>query len=505
MCTGKHNRNISIFVYAAFAAFYFWMAAQIPYTHDDWSWGLDLGMQRFLHATINSRYVGNFFEVIMTRHEILKILIMGSSCFFIPYLLSSFAAKELKSNASSSRIFLFIVCNCLFLTLNHILWRQTYGWVAGFANFVISSLFLLCWIKEILVAADKSPVYQKDSFFHIICYFVISLCGQLFIENIAIYCFFLSLVFVIFYLTRYKKIPVRIISMVVGSLIGLIIVFSSSIYGELFQEGMAVGNYRKIPILCGNGIFDTLYNILRTTVLLGVRLYSLNIILNIVILLLFILHLTNSQQITEMKYHKKLLSINIALIFAFSISWIYDRICNDHSLLMYCFDLFLSGVFFLTILFQAYHFFSGKTKQMLISLWLSAPLVIAPLLVTTETGERLFFTSNIFLVLFALLLFVSLIDHIPHKKLAVIKKISICFATVLLCFYGFLYMNIGEVKQIRADMIEDALLNNEETITLPAFPYADYLHCPNPTTRSRAEQLKEFYGIPTEVTVIFEK
>ena len=45
-------------------AFYVWIAAQIPYTHDDWDWGLEVGMQHLLKADINSRYVGNLIEVI---------------------------------------------------------------------------------------------------------------------------------------------------------------------------------------------------------------------------------------------------------------------------------------------------------------------------------------------------------------------------------------------------------------------------------------------------------
>ena len=65
-------------VYILIAAFYFWLVAQIPYTHDDWDWGLDIGLQQLFTANLNARYAGNFFEVVMTRSELLRILIVGS-------------------------------------------------------------------------------------------------------------------------------------------------------------------------------------------------------------------------------------------------------------------------------------------------------------------------------------------------------------------------------------------------------------------------------------------
>ena len=64
------------FIISSFLMFfvYLWVAAQIPYTHDDWDWGLQLGMQHLLSADINSRYTGNLIEVMITRNTALKIL-----------------------------------------------------------------------------------------------------------------------------------------------------------------------------------------------------------------------------------------------------------------------------------------------------------------------------------------------------------------------------------------------------------------------------------------------
>ena len=64
--------------------FYIWLAAQIPYGWDDWTWGLPMGMERFLTASINCRYAGNLVEIIITRSRLLKDVIMGLCFALLP-------------------------------------------------------------------------------------------------------------------------------------------------------------------------------------------------------------------------------------------------------------------------------------------------------------------------------------------------------------------------------------------------------------------------------------
>ena len=143
-------KKLRLCIYGLFAIFYFWLAAQVPYTHDDWDWGLDVGLHQFLHAAINSRYVGNFMVVIMTRSEILKTLIIGGSYFLIPYLLSRIAADFTVNKTESTEAAYYLIANLLLLAMDRGVWRQTYGWVAGFANYAVSALFMMPWIRELL-------------------------------------------------------------------------------------------------------------------------------------------------------------------------------------------------------------------------------------------------------------------------------------------------------------------------------------------------------------------
>ena len=132
--TKKKSRIGTVVLYGLFAVFYVWLAAQIPYSHDDWDWGLPIGLQHLLTADINSRYVGNFFIVIMSRSYVAKALIMGLCAFLIPLLLAQIAAKVTGRRSTQERNFFFLAANLLLLTTNHGVLNQVYGWVAGFAN-----------------------------------------------------------------------------------------------------------------------------------------------------------------------------------------------------------------------------------------------------------------------------------------------------------------------------------------------------------------------------------
>ena len=71
--------------------FTLWLAVQIPYTHDDWDWGLPIGVRHLLTADINSRYLGNLIVVVLTRSPLLKTLAMGLGLSLIPLFAAELA------------------------------------------------------------------------------------------------------------------------------------------------------------------------------------------------------------------------------------------------------------------------------------------------------------------------------------------------------------------------------------------------------------------------------
>ena len=146
---------------ALFAAFFIWLAAQIPYAHDDWDWGIGLGMRQLIYATVNSRYAGNLLEVILTRSEAAKCLIMGLTFLALP-LAAVWVTPGADNANEKARIALCCLSLVLLLATGTDMWRETNGWVAGFANYSFSALILAVFIRQaqrtLSAEGTESPV-----------------------------------------------------------------------------------------------------------------------------------------------------------------------------------------------------------------------------------------------------------------------------------------------------------------------------------------------------------
>ena len=167
-------------------------------------------------------------------------------------------------------------------------------------------------------------------------------------------------------------------------------------------------------------------------------------------------------------------------------------------------QVMLSGIYFCVIALEVFFCFEGKIRKKLLVLWLSPPLLVAPLLVTTEIGQRLFFTTNIAVLLFLLLVVSDIMGVVTPLALKRTGSLCVCAAMLLFGFYGYIFAEIGEGKEERALIIEEAVKAGQKKIVLPAFPCKDYLHSPDPIDSWRIPYFKQFYGIPDDVELVFE-
>ena len=61
-----------------------------PYTHDDWAWGTQIGIDRLnsLFKDYNGRWLGNIFVIALTRSRIIRALIIALTLTGIIYLIN---------------------------------------------------------------------------------------------------------------------------------------------------------------------------------------------------------------------------------------------------------------------------------------------------------------------------------------------------------------------------------------------------------------------------------
>ena len=93
----KQNRKIEktayLLVCLLIECLCLWIAFHTPYGVDDWAWGVDYGMEKFLTGGLNSRYVGNLLEIIVTRSFFLKVLLHGTLGMLLPVASASMIGR----------------------------------------------------------------------------------------------------------------------------------------------------------------------------------------------------------------------------------------------------------------------------------------------------------------------------------------------------------------------------------------------------------------------------
>ena len=479
-----------LFIVVLFASVvWFWIAYNIPYTHDDWDWGCEIGLKHLLTADINSRYVGNLFEVIMTRSALLKTIILGCAYSAIPWISMKIIGKVSQTEDEDLNIVYYLAADLTMMIIDPLIWRQTFGWTAGAANYVISGVAVLgyCYYVCDFFLNEKE---KKNSLFFL--FFLFGIAVQLFLENISVAIMFSSFMLLI-YCIKKKKRQISFIALFLGNIIGTIIMFTSPVYSILLHTGEAVEGIRSLPFelsesLCSqiqkcaiNFFFKLLPNIWT-----GISIYPSVFIIAGFVLLSF----------SEKVFMKRKIIIGANLLLFVILCYIYPVTDNVifSSIVSLC--IFLIGIVDCIVLP-----FNKRKKRMLLSIWIFIPLMIIPLSVIEENGARLFFSSNMLLSLFFLCIVGELYIKV-QKKYKFLILFIFSFAVIGVSIrWSVIYLQIGKAAETRIEKIEYAIENSEKEILIQQYPYPQYLWYPEPYSNKRTLYFKDFYNIPENVDV----
>lgn len=473
---------------------YMWMAAQIPYTHDDWDWGLKLGMDHLLTADINSRYAGNLIVVLLTRIPALKTVFMGIVFTAIPASVSVLASKIMNTGKEEDqdliRTVIFIFANIMILSMPKDVWRQTNGWTAGFSNFTVSALAMLLYF--ILIMKDPGK-----KILNCIGLFVFGVAIQLFLENLTVFFFLFS----VFHLLIFRKIR-QTGPLLLGNLTGLIIMFSSSIYSSLWNTGYAVGNYRHLMYDPSNPlhtfIFEAASRYLKEFM---PQIISHHAILAGLIALLAAVRLFAIRRTASSIPG----IINMLYFFYYIYSHIMGNPFRDTG------NLLVPGLdcFFAVLMTVETVMLFRSDKRLLFRmtvLWLTPFIIVAPMLIINTAGPRTFYTTDICFTLFASILLSTVLTLKPKHKLLLPLIVCLIGLTVISIRWIGIYKPIGELTRERERLIAETIENGGKKITFREYPNSDYLWLPIPGNKDswRYPCFKEFYHIPEDVDIEFE-
>ena len=491
------------------SVFYLWIAANVPYTGDDWDWGLGIGLQHLLTADINSRYAGNFLVVLMTRSALAKTLLMGGAFVALPLVLS-FAAEDARSAATSPRTgALFLAANILFLSMDKRIWQQTYGWVSGFANYGFSALLAaVCLVAALPLFRQDAPQFSRRPALYP-CLFALGVVIQLFLENLSLFMVLFSLGLCVICRIRLGKTDGRYLALFFGCLAGLAVMFSSSIYPALFSTGSTLDNGRTLTFETGTGLAGTLLSCLDVFCReLSPGIWENNwVICCSICLLLMLLWLRRpgTMDLPQILF----LAVNMICVGYFIVFSHLEY--GKYFLIRYApvdfWETLANLGFFLSVGVQVLLLYRRRRWHMwkLLLIWLSAPGVILPLSAASVEGGRFYLTSCLFLIFFALLLLEDLLQDLSPSGLRMVLAAGMCILLCLCLFYFFIYLDIAACTGQRMELFALATEGTVRELQLPAYSYMsmDYVWWGEPGTEQRTLWFKEFFRIPQDVQLTF--
>lgn len=493
----KLNKR-DVFIYLSVLLISVYIAYQIPYTQDDWDWGIDMGLTYLYTADINSRYVGNFFEVIMTRSVTVKTIIMGITCFAVPLLmvkLSSCVSEDGRGKHNGS---LFLLSTALLLSVEKEIVNTTFNWTAGFANYIISLVFLGTFYWLIFTE-------EKDDLVRDLLCGLVTLAAQLFLENITVYILMVSLIVLL--LKRKKK----YVFMFAGAAIGTVLMFSSSVYLELLSKGTGLGYHREVVFDSDNDLFGNIVNILNNyfTQLFGNAFVCCSNVCILLLLSLLCETILKKHEL-EKKYFIAFVAADCVCTICYCIIYGVMMICGAENISVGC-SVTAGALFLITVVVQTAVLFGKehRKRNILLFLVLSSQIVIAPLMVVKSGFSLRSHITPAFILIIVLCnviddILVQMADKYPKTKC---DKLFMVAASVLLTVIFaqriFIFSAIGAVDRQRREEIRNCDFSIQKEIQLAKYPYSEYLVGSEPSYGMSIVFFKEFYNIPEDVNVVF--
>jgi hypothetical protein len=491
----KNKFFFSVFVLSVFGL-YFYLAYNTPLTHDDWTWGSSDGIHRLKNwfANYNGRYMGNFFELFLTRVYWIRFFVMS----LFATLLVILAANQSKN----SSYFNYILSLVLFLCVPINVISQTYAWVAGFSNYITSIVFVLIYLAIIKnIFEDEKPVYKP---WISIVVAPLGIITELFMEHITLYTLFMALSVIVFTAIKFRKVYAVHVTYFISTVIGAIIMFTNGAYATIFS---GKDQYRSIgqSAVAHESLFQKIFHVF--TEQMYPMLFSNNVVLNLIISTFCI--------ILIIKYKKSLSMfgrfMKNALLTVFVIYPLYKPIVLDRLKMSIFkwhtneFEALISVIFFISVLLTIWLYTDNKNFKQKTSLyWLSAIVLAAPLIFVQPFGPRCFIAPYTFYVMVTIELGRYILEK-NYFNLFSLNKLFTIFALFVSACYIYIFTMNGMVDRQRIEYIHEQVNEHQNEIMLTRLPFEQFLWHSTPIINSyQYETFKEYYHIPenTKLKVI---
>lgn len=485
---GEARRPARLLILAAVLAGCLWLAWLVPYTQDDWTWGQPAGLEWWRTGALNNRYVGTFFAVVMTRSRLVKTLVMGLTMFALPLLAAAAAAPARKNWFALS----LLGCG-LVMTMPAVSWRQTYGWVSAFANFVVLGVWMLLLV--LLARAGIAEGYR--GWVIPVLLFPLALTGQLFAENVTALAAAAAVGLAVWSLFRGRG-RASAFSLLAGSLLGLGLMFWNPLYSDLAATGYALDGIRHLTFSLDEGLWNILAVVVRR---------YFEIILPSLFENYYSIWAALCVGALWTAYRRRrallplLLPAGAVCAGAVGNAWYAMEALrldggwtHPHPLLRAALP-FAVVLVVLAILVCCMDWRSWLPRLALLG---GALALMLPFAVLDENGPRCCFPSAVLLLVLAL----SLLADLPWRGIG--TAAAGVFLAAALAFHLQIFQVIGDCHALRSQLMKEALAQGRTSVVMPTEAWRYYYtwgH--NPQNAQWAEAYRAFYGLPEDMELIF--
>lgn len=451
---------------------------------DDWIWGTNEGIVRLKNwfKDYNGRYLSNILIIIISRSDILRIVVTS-----VITILTIILLKKISNNKKNIYPLIFL----LIISMPTKLFINTIAWASGFVNYVLSIFFVLLFLL-IIKKIQKKPIEKKS----IICNISLTMLGiasTTVVEHITTYCLMLIVFVNIFHIVKHKKVSIPVVFYSIGVILGALIMFSNGAY---LNVANGTDFYRSVSTTASpiDRAISTYFDIIYKELIFN------NLSVNITI----VIALTYLVERKENKKNIKLQTMNFVNLLYMVYSAIkitnqdwniignYTKYLEGIATIIYCANILIITTINKTL--------SKNQKEKLIFILVSIVLIAGPLLVVKPVTSRCFFPCYIFLILYVI--------QITKFLKINFKKFNNYICTLAILFYLF-WLSINSYNMLnnirRTAYIKEEIKNGKTNIEIYKLPYEQYIGCDwgsYPWKRGFWQNgYKNYYNIDENVTI----
>ncbi len=227
----------------------------VPFTMDDWAWGSETGLARLQNgfAGYNGRYLGNLLVIALTRCAALRIPFMAGVSVLLARAVAGFLTKRQSAAGYLSALCIILSCALFGLAGGRLnIFAQTVGWISGFCNYVVPTVFVLFYLRSVLAAFENEDKKQNE-----VLYAVSGFASALFAEHITLSLIVISALVNVFYYRKFRKVNAAFALHFASVSAGASLMFSNSSYLLLLRGNAVSGGMRGLGFL-GKTALDVL-------------------------------------------------------------------------------------------------------------------------------------------------------------------------------------------------------------------------------------------------------